>query len=159
MMPNRKKYIVIHHSLTKDGRTVSWGAIRRYHTQVLGWNDIGYHFGIERIGSDYEILMGRMPDKTGAHARQAGMNHRGIGICVVGNYDIEPPPEGALVKLVELCGWLMREYNIPSRNIIGHRDAGMMEGLDWTKGEFKTCPGKLFSIEKLRTLILTGGNL
>ena len=56
MTPRR---IIIHHSATKDGRTFSWSAIRRYHVHTLGWTDIGYHAGIELIGDDFECLFGR----------------------------------------------------------------------------------------------------
>ena len=44
------QYIVIHHSLTKDGTVADWEAIRRYHKEINGWSDIGYHYGIERVG-------------------------------------------------------------------------------------------------------------
>jgi len=130
--------IIIHHSLTKDSGTVSWVPIRKYHTETLGWLDIGYHFGIERVDNSYEILMGRMPNVIGAHTK--GMNQNSIGICLVGNFDTAPPSKEQWDKLIQLCLYLMSVYNISVNNIYGHRDFA----------SYKSCPGKMFDIEKLK---------
>ena len=56
LYPSRKwKYIIIHHSATADGRTHEWKGIDRYHTVEKGYDDIGYHFGLERVG-DFQML-------------------------------------------------------------------------------------------------------
>jgi len=127
---------MIHHSLTKDSGSVSWGAIRRYHTLNLGWDDIGYHFGVELVGEFYEILIGRSLQKLGAHCYQEGMNRKAIGICLVGNYDNEPPYEGQLVRTVELVEGLLEQFKIPIDNIVAHRDYA----------PYKSCPGDEFSM-------------
>lgn len=132
------KNIIIHHSLTEDSNTVSWGAIRKYHTETLGWNDIGYHLGIEIVNGSYELLMGRMWNEKGAHT--LGRNHDSIGICCVGNYDLVPPPLRMLEKLKEVCQFLMSLYNIPIERIYGHHDFA----------SYKSCPGNLFDLEKFR---------
>ena len=144
-----KQFIVVHHSLTKDSGSVSWGAIRDYHLKK-GWSNIGYHWGLEMIGDYPEILIGRYTNQTGAHAREMGMNRIGIGICVVGNFDKEAPPRQILSRLRSLVLWLMDEHEIPVRNVIGHRDVGMMAGYNWKRGEYKSCPGKLFSLSSFR---------
>lgn len=137
------KRIVLHHSATKDSGTVSWNAIRRYHVNDCCWTDIGYHFGIERVddtGSpddSYEILMGRMPDVDGAHT--AGQNYQAIGICFVGDWDKEPPPDGQWKQGLKLVRWLCRQFNIPYSEIYGHRDFAN-----------KTCPGTQFDVEKFK---------
>ena len=64
------QYIIFHHSLTKDGTVVDWEAMRRYHEQVNGWSDIGYHYGIERVGKG--ILLQVDPPPVLAEAREAG---------------------------------------------------------------------------------------
>ena len=135
--------IIIHHSLTTDGQTVSWPAIRRYHTQVKCWDDIGYHFGIELIEDNFEILFGRPLHKQGAHTK--GHNSGSIGICVVGNFDKVKPPAGVIRKLCELVLLMQRAYDIRDSSIYFHRDFA----------SYKTCPGKLFDkevfIESLRS--------
>ena len=133
------KYIIIHHSLTKDGKVVDWNAIRDYHMKEQGWKDIGYHYGIERIGEKYAILTGRAENETGAHTSQNKMNFQSLGICMVGNFDLTRPPEPAFKLLVDLCIGLCRKYDIPVENIKAHRDYA----------SYKTCPGKMFPMAEL----------
>ena len=149
-----REYIIIHHSLTEDSKTLSWGAIRKNHIEVRGFLDVGYHWGIELVNDDYEILMGRMPDKVGAHAKEMHMNSRSLGIMCCGNFDITVPSSGIIDKLEELVNWLMWEYKIPKEKVIGHRDVGLMAGYDWTKGQYKSCPGKLFSLDEFRDRLI-----
>ena len=148
-----KTHIVLHHSLTKDGDTVSWGAIRDYHVGVYEWEDIGYHFGVELIGDEYEILLGRMPDQEGAHCRELHMNTFGIGICMVGNFDTGPPHPYQMDKTVELVRHLMRAHHIPRENVIGHREAGLLAGYDWRLGQYKSCPGSFFDLNHFRSYL------
>jgi len=152
MIERRWIYIMLHHSLTKDGATVSWQAIRRYHKETMGWRDIGYHFGIELIGDNpppsplnlrgelkggYEILVGRPLDQEGAHC--VGMNQKAIGICFVGNFDESEVPPEQWKKGIELVRSLLKLLDIPIRYVVGHRDYAA-----------KTCPGKLFDMDLFR---------
>ena len=138
----RPKYIIIHHSETQDSGTVSWQAIRRYHIETKKWQDIGYHWGIELVNNEYEVLVGRPMTRPGAHC--GGMNYDSFGICCVGNYDIQPPNIGMLETLSQrLLIPLIRILNIPIENIKGHRDFT-------TK---KTCPGTKFDLDLLRRIV------
>lgn len=129
------KRIILHHSLTADGKTVSWNAIRRYHIDTLGWNDIGYHFGIELINDTYEILSGRMINIPGAHTK--GCNHDSLGICFVGNFDLVSVPSQQWELGVKLVSSLCNVLGIPLSQIHGHREYAA-----------KSCPGKLFDAGK-----------
>jgi len=134
------EYIVLHHSLTRDGQTVSWNAIRRYHMQDLGWRDIGYHFGIELIGDHYEILAGRMVGEPGAHCKEEGMNKKSVGICFLGNLDLEPPPQRQWELGLKLVRSLVDIFDIPREKVAGHREYAA----------YKSCPGTRFDLDRFR---------
>lgn len=137
-------YIILHHSLTKDSSTVSWSAIRKFHTETNHWRDIGYHYGIELVNDRYEILKGRMDDEVGAHARK--FNHKSLGICCIGNFDDSPMPLKQYKFLVKLIRGLQRIFDIPRGRVIGHWETYKFLGLPIQK----TCPGKTFNLDIFR---------
>jgi len=124
--------IIIHHSLTKDSATVSWNAIRRYHTQELGWAGIGYHFGIELVGEHYETLLGRPMNIPGAHTK--GQNGNSIGICFVGNFDIAEPNYKQLACGIVLVKSLLEILSLSRGCVHMHR----------LYAHYKSCPGNKF---------------
>lgn len=137
-------HIVIHHSLTKDGEELNWRAIRKYHIQTNGWSDVGYHYGIERVGKVVTLQYGRSVLSVGAHV--AGFNSNSIGICIVGNYDKIKPPKDLLNKAQIVVKALQDAFKIPRKNVIGHREA---QELIKYKSR-KSCPGLKFDMDKFR---------
>jgi len=133
--------IVVHHSATVDGSTYSWGAIERYHTQEMGWRDIGYHAGIELIGGDFGCLFGRPDYLPGAHT--AGHNTDTLGFCFVGNYDLLEPTDRMLRIAARrvLAPW-MRRFGLLIQDVHPHREFAN-----------KTCPGTKFSMDRLKAIL------
>ena len=132
--------IIMHHSLTKDTKTVSWGAIRKYHLNK-GWEDIGYHFGIELVGTKHEIFVGRLMNVPGAHTK--GQNSSSIGICLIGNFDKNKPPKEQWDLAVKLVSSLCEILYLTSSSIYGHNNYA----------SYKSCPGELFSMDRFRNAV------
>lgn len=146
---NQKKYIILHHSVSGDHPTLpNVGAIRDYHVKVNGWVDVGYHFLLDRINGHMEIVCGRMLDERGAHCKEMDFNESGIGICVIGNFDQEPPPLDTMATLRHLCRSLMGQFGIKAVDVIGHREAQALGCIPVEKR--KTCPGKSFDMDLFR---------
>jgi len=161
---NNIKFIVIHHSATLDGKTFDWQAIRNYHINTLGWKDIGYHFGIEKVNNEYEIIIGRDILETGAHTY--GLNSVSIGICLIGNFDNDEVPNEQLSKALKIVRSLMKIFNVPIECVIGHREIYVLceqkiinKTPDIINQNLKTCPGLKFSMNYFRELLAKDENL
>jgi len=143
-------FIMVHHSATKDGVTVSWAAIEKFHIEDPKhlWRDIGYHAGVEMVTENpdlaryrYQALFGRGAHDMAAACPQGGMNEKALHVCCVGNFDVTVPDEGMLAILVKrvIVPW-RRQFEIPVERIVTHHD--------YNPG--KTCPGTLFDMARLR---------
>lgn len=134
--------IILHHSLTTDSGTLSWGAIRRYHLDK-GWRDIGYQVGIEvaadaRGRESVEALFGRMLTEPGAHTY--GRNRDSLGVCVVGNYDQAPPPIKVWQKTIQVVRSMQEVFGIRRDGVRAHRDYAN-----------KSCPGIHWDMDAFRS--------
>lgn len=138
------KKIIIHHSAADDSDSIEWGAIRRYHVGFLGWSDIGYHAGIEKVGSSYEALYGRPLDMAGAHA--LGHNKDSLGLCIVGDFSLDPPPGDQLLAAVLIVYQWARLFSIPLANVLRHSDVNAT-----------ACPGAAFPWDKFIASLKTAG--
>lgn len=141
MRANRPTHIVIHHSAGPDNRELGWDDIRRYHL-AKGWDSIGYHLGVELLEHEYEVLMGRPFHHPGAHCKGMGMNWKSIGVCFVGNYDLEHPAEEMLAAAAPHLASLCFLYQIPVDHIKPHHSF-------WATA----CPGRYFPMDILRELV------
>jgi hypothetical protein len=140
---NHWRWIVIHHSATPSGGAAAFDKMHR----AKGWDELGYHFviGNGTDTRDGQIEVGsRWPkQKWGAHAKTADnrYNNYGIGICLVGNFDIDRPTAAQMKSLAKLVAFLMQTYHITPDRVIGHRDTKPTD-----------CPGRNMSIALVRRM-------
>jgi hypothetical protein len=139
---DRWECIVIHHSGSDAGgakRFDAWHKLR-------GWEGLGYDFVIGN-GSDtrdgqVEVGFRWTRQEHGAHCRTPDdyYNQHGIGICLVGNFDLTSPSSAQMTSLLRLCRFLCRRFHIPPDHIYTH--GGITGKTD--------CPGKNFDVEDVR---------
>jgi hypothetical protein len=104
--------------------------IQDYHMNGKKWNDIGYHFLVDPLGTIFE---GRPVGVIGAHVLYK--NPDNIGISVLGNYHPpvnDEPAFGSLAGIVDVGHYLAQTYGINRAEFFGHRDIGA-----------SSCPGDL----------------
>ena len=142
------QFIVIHHSATESG---SVSVIHEEHRQRKDssgnpWLGIGYHFV---IGNGRGMKDGaveatfRWNDQLhGAHSGDAQFNARGIGICLIGNFEKTAPTDAQLQSIRKLVKALATRHGISRSRLLGHASV-----------KATACPGKHFPLKELRTVI------
>jgi N-acetylmuramoyl-L-alanine amidase len=139
--PRRWKYIVIHHSAGSYGDI---DFLQRVHKQRQSRDPVDaipYHYvigngnglGLGELASDWRQTFNLWGTHVSAH--NVDRNYRGIGICLIGNFEIDHVPAKQYSALVALTRQLMNRYGISPENVAGH---------GYIPGEATKCPGRNF---------------
>ena len=140
------KTIVLHHSATRGGDVATIDAEHRKHRDRSGnpWLGIGYHFvvgnGQKMADGEVQATFRWHNQLPGAHAGNRSHNEKGIGICLIGNFDQAPPTERQMVALRGLVKALAERYSISRDGLVRHSDV-----------QATLCPGKMFPWAPLRS--------
>ncbi len=138
------KYIVLHHTATEWGDVAMIDREHRSRTDAQGnpWLGIGYHFV---IGNGRGMADGRTEPTFrwteqlhGAHAGSRPHNDSGIGICLVGNFENEPPTPLQMAAVKRLVRDLSHRYGIGTENVLRHGDVKATD-----------CPGHQFPFDEV----------
>lgn len=136
------KYIVVHHSATRNG---SSQAMEMYHRQKRHMeNGLAYHFVIGNGSGmpDGKIEIGNRWKRQikGGHLASDRLNEISIGICLVGNFEVDRPTAAQMQSLKALIAYLRARCNIPKSGVKTHTQIN-------TKPT--ACPGKNFPTSAL----------
>ncbi|MGH3366991.1 MAG: hypothetical protein ACRDOY_07300 [Nocardioidaceae bacterium] len=138
----------VHHTVNANGYSRAQvpaiiRGIYAYHTQRLGWSDIGYNFLLDRFGRIWEGRYGGVARHViGAHT--LNYNEETFAMSAIGNFDISSgiPNRRMVAAYGALFGWKLGLDGIPAQShqwlngrwlpaIQGHRDVGQT-----------ACPGR-----------------
>ncbi len=135
------EYIVLHHTATTVGdvESINREHQKRKDSRGAAWRGIAYHFliGNGRGMQDGEVAATfRWQEQSeGAHAGSLKHNQKGIGICLVGDFNKSAPTKKQLASLKSLLAWLEAATGIPRERILRHSDI-----------RSTACPGKKFKL-------------
>ncbi len=94
-----------------------------YHTQSLGWSDIGYNFLVDRFGRTYVGRAGGA-NKLVRGAHTLGFNHNSTGISCIGNLESGRPSNAMLDGVAAIAAWKLAKYDGKPRGKVSVRSEG-----------------------------------
>jgi hypothetical protein len=149
----------VHHTVNANGYTRAQvpsliRGIYAYHTQSLGWSDIGYNFVVDKFGRIWEGRYGGV-DRPVVGAHTYGYNDYSFAMSALGNFETAAPRSAMLDAYGRLFAWKLSLHGVDVTStrqrvgdetfpaINGHRDAGQT-----------ACPGRYLyaRIPRIRTL-------
>ncbi|MHC4640991.1 MAG: peptidoglycan recognition protein family protein [Planctomycetota bacterium] len=137
----RWEAIIVHHSATSNGNSAIFD---KQHREEHNWDGVAYDFvignGTNSGDGQVEVTFRWRKQVAGAHCKTPNNwgNEKGIGICLVGNFDYTSPTSGQMWSLTKLVKFLQKRYRIPRSRIYGHKATPGARVTD--------CPGRLFPI-------------
>jgi uncharacterized protein with LGFP repeats len=108
------KVVFAHHTAGTNDYTCDQSpdiirAIFLYHVQSQGWNDIGYHFLVDKCGTVFEGRAGGI-DKPVLGAQTYGFNTDTSGIAVLGNYNDAISTPSVQEAVAAVAAWKLGLY-------------------------------------------------
>ncbi|MCA9311001.1 MAG: N-acetylmuramoyl-L-alanine amidase [Phycisphaerales bacterium] len=132
--------ITVHHdgmsaftSTSGDDAAQRIEAIRAAH-RARGWGDIGYHYAIDPAGRIWEA---RPVSWQGAHVKDQNVGN--LGICVLGNYEIQQPNPAQLAAVERFVVSRMHNYNVRFSRVYTHLELART-----------ACPGRFLQSQMVR---------
>ncbi|MEZ0484223.1 N-acetylmuramoyl-L-alanine amidase [Fibrella aquatica] len=126
-LPTQTKvqFVIVHHSAGSNATTNFTEEVRNIylqHTQLNGWNDVGYNFLIGRDGVIYEGRDGQgvMDGDNVLGAHFCAQNSGTVGICLMGNFNDSQPSAISLASLNQLIGWKLKKENLQPIGVAFH---------------------------------------
>jgi hypothetical protein len=147
-LERRWEAIIVHHSATSNGNTAIFD---KKHREENHWEGVAYDFvignGTDSGDGQVEVTFRWREQLTGAHCKTPNNwgNEKGIGICLVGNFDYSAPTARQMQSLVKLVRFLQNRYSIPRSRVYGH---GTTPGARITD-----CPGRRFPMARLKSML------
>ncbi|MET8893163.1 peptidoglycan recognition protein [Streptomyces albogriseolus] len=83
--------------------------IYAYHTEVNGWNDVGYNFLVDKCGTVFEGRKGGI-DRPVLGAHTYGFNRESAGIAVLGTHITGGTSDAALAAVARVTAWKLGQY-------------------------------------------------
>ncbi|HEY5248566.1 MAG TPA: N-acetylmuramoyl-L-alanine amidase, partial [Dermatophilaceae bacterium] len=112
-----------------------------YHTQSLGWSDIGYNFLVDRFGRIWE---GRYGGATRAvvGAQTLNFNAVSMGVSGIGNFDVAGVPQAMTNAFKRIFAWKFSLAKIPATGTV-RVNGKVLQRVSGHRNAFQTaCPGR-----------------
>jgi uncharacterized protein with LGFP repeats len=117
------KAMFVHHTAGTNDYTCSQSAsivrgVFLYHVQSNGWNDIGYHFLVDKCGTVFEGRAGGI-DKPVLGAHTYGFNTSTSSVSVLGDYSTAATNAAVRESVAKVAAWKLGLYGVdPTGSVV-----------------------------------------
>ncbi|MFF6875685.1 N-acetylmuramoyl-L-alanine amidase [Streptomyces sp. NPDC012474] len=169
------KAMFVHHTAGTNDYTCSESAsivrgVFLYHVQSNGWNDIGYHFLVDKCGTVFEGRAGGI-DKPVLGAHAYGFNTATSSVSVLGDHSTAATSAAVRESVAKVAAWKLGLYGIdPTGTVVLTSGADNGKYKLGQKGTFHrisghrdgyptACPGQTLydDLPEIRTLAANAG--